>query len=72
MLANDLRRFCIEEDGLTATEYAILLALIIVVVITALRTIGTNLGTSFGLVSFGGENGSQLGGQTQASTDVRF
>ena len=42
-----LLRFLREEDGPTAVEYAVMLALIIVMCIGALRTFGTTAGGSF-------------------------
>ena len=42
-----LKRLIREEDGPTATEYAVMLALIIVVSITAIGLMGTNLSASF-------------------------
>jgi len=40
-------RFVRDESGATAIEYGLIAALIAVVVITALSTIGTNLNTKF-------------------------
>ena len=45
-LVNFLKR----EDGPTAVEYAVMLALIIVVCIAAITTLGTNANTTFGTV----------------------
>jgi pilus assembly protein Flp/PilA len=42
-VANFLKR----EDGPTAVEYAVMLALIIVVCITAITTLGTNANKTF-------------------------
>lgn len=42
-----LRRFLIEESGPTAVEYAVMLALIVLVCITSIRTVGTNAKTVF-------------------------
>jgi len=42
-----LKNFLHNEDGATAIEYGLIAALIAVVVIGALTTIGTNLNTSF-------------------------
>ncbi|HLN27837.1 MAG TPA: Flp family type IVb pilin [Gemmataceae bacterium] len=39
--------FLREEDGPTAVEYAVMLALIIVVCIGAITTLGTNANTTF-------------------------
>jgi len=42
-----LHAFIANENGATAIEYGLIAALIAVVVITALTTIGTNLSTTF-------------------------
>jgi pilus assembly protein Flp/PilA len=42
-----LNRFVKDESGATAIEYGLIAALIAVVIISALRTIGTNLNTAF-------------------------
>ena len=47
--------FLKNEDGPTAVEYAVMLALIIVVCITAITTLGNNANTTFSYV------GSQVG-----------
>ncbi|MBI5760676.1 MAG: Flp family type IVb pilin [Planctomycetales bacterium] len=54
--ARRLRRFLISEDGPTAVEYAVMLALIVVVCLTAISAIGTNASTTFKSI------GDQLGG----------
>src|SRR4029078_281702 len=41
------RQFLVSEDGPTAVEYAVMLALIIIVCLTAIGTIGTNANTTF-------------------------
>ena len=41
------KKFIANEDGATAIEYGLIAALIAVVIITALTTIGTNLNTAF-------------------------
>ncbi|WP_082494279.1 MULTISPECIES: Flp family type IVb pilin [unclassified Methylobacterium] len=41
------KRFASDESGATAIEYGLIAALIAVVVITALTTIGTNLNATF-------------------------
>jgi pilus assembly protein Flp/PilA len=46
-LALKLRRFLVSEDGPTAVEYAVMLALIVIVCLTAISTIGTNANTTF-------------------------
>ena len=43
--------FLKKEDGPTAVEYAVMLALIIVVCITAITTLGTKANTTFNEVS---------------------
>lgn len=42
-----VRRFLASEDGPTAVEYAVMLALIIVVCLTAIQTIGTQANSTF-------------------------
>jgi len=42
-----LARFVKEEDGPTAVEYAVMLALIIVVCITAITTLGSRANCTF-------------------------
>ena len=44
---NLIKSFLIEEDGPTAVEYAVMLALIIVVCIIAVRAIGTSASSTF-------------------------
>ena len=46
-LALKLRRFLVSEDGPTAVEYAVMLALIIIVCLAAIGTIGTKANTTF-------------------------
>ena len=55
-LASRIRRFLTSEDGPTAVEYAVMLALIIVVCITAITTLGSNANNTFSYV------GTQIGG----------
>ena len=43
-------RFMNDESGATAIEYGLIAALIAVVIVTAVTTIGTKLNTSFGNV----------------------
>ena len=45
-----IQRFLSNEDGPTAVEYAVMLALIIVVCITAITTLGTNTNNTFSYV----------------------
>ena len=45
-----LMRFFKDEDGATAVEYAIMVALIAVVIIAAVQAIGTQANTTFGTV----------------------
>lgn len=42
-----MRRFMVAEDGPTAVEYAVMLALIVVVCLAAIGTIGTNASNTF-------------------------
>jgi pilus assembly protein Flp/PilA len=52
---NSLVYFLKNEDGPTAVEYAVMLALIIVVCITAITTLGSNANNTFSYV------GTQVG-----------
>ena len=45
--AQSVGNFVKREDGPTAVEYAVMLALIIVVCITAITTLGTNANATF-------------------------
>jgi len=51
-----VRSFISDESGPTAVEYAVMLALIIVVCITAVTTLGTNANNTFSYV------GNSIGG----------
>lgn len=42
-----VQRFLKSEDGPTAVEYAIMLALIVIVCLTAIQAIGTNAASAF-------------------------
>ncbi|HID22991.1 MAG TPA: Flp family type IVb pilin [Planctomycetaceae bacterium] len=46
-LAKSVKRFLVSEDGPTAVEYAVMLALIIVVCLAAVQAIGTNANSQF-------------------------
>ncbi|HEX3599106.1 MAG TPA: Flp family type IVb pilin [Lacipirellulaceae bacterium] len=46
-LALKVQRFLVSEDGPTAVEYAVMLALIVIVCLTAIRSIGTKANTTF-------------------------
>ena len=50
-LALKMKRFLASEDGPTAVEYAVMLALIVIVCLTAIKSIGTNANTTFGNVA---------------------
>jgi pilus assembly protein Flp/PilA len=44
-------RFLVSEDGPTAVEYAVMLALIVVVCLTAIQAVGTHANTKFNQVA---------------------
>ena len=46
-LALKAQRFLASEDGPTAVEYAVMLALIVIVCLTAIQAIGTNANATF-------------------------
>ena len=48
-----MNRFLKDDSGATAIEYGLIAALIAVVIITALKTIGSNLLTAFNAVGSG-------------------
>ncbi|MCA9188122.1 MAG: Flp family type IVb pilin [Pirellulaceae bacterium] len=54
--AKKIGRFLASEDGPTAVEYAVMLALIVIVCLTAITSIGTNANSTFSDVA------DQLGG----------
>jgi pilus assembly protein Flp/PilA len=51
MLAKKLQRFLVSEDGPTAVEYAVMLALIVIVCLTAIQAIGTNANSTFNRIA---------------------
>ena len=55
-LAEKVKRLVVSEAGPTAVEYAIMLALVVIVCLAAIRTIGTRTNTTLETVS------SELGG----------
>ncbi len=46
-----VRRFLVSEDGPTAVEYAVMLALILVACITIVTTLGTSVSSTFSKVN---------------------
>ena len=46
-----LNRFVADQSGATAIEYGLIAGLIAVVIIAAVKSIGTNLSTKFGQVA---------------------
>lgn len=46
-MLNTIKRFLREEDGPTATEYAVMLALVIVVVIASVAALGSKVDAIF-------------------------
>ena len=54
--AKKVQRFLVSEDGPTAVEYAVMLALIVIVCLTAIRSVGANANATFTSVA------AQLGG----------
>lgn len=51
LLISAIRQFFRSEEGPTAVEYAVMLALIVVVCITAIGSVGTNASAKFQTVS---------------------
>ena|SRR5947209_5020086 len=50
-IAQRVRRFLVSEDGPTAVEYAVMLALIIIVCLVAITSVGTQASTTFSNVA---------------------
>jgi pilus assembly protein Flp/PilA len=50
-LYSSISRFVRSEDGPTAVEYAVMLALILVACITIITTLGTSISSTFGTVN---------------------
>ncbi|MBL9091951.1 MAG: Flp family type IVb pilin [Planctomycetaceae bacterium] len=46
-----IKKFLQSEDGPTAVEYAVMLALIVVVCLTTIQSLGTNANATFSKVS---------------------
>ena len=46
-LVTKVQRFLKSEDGPTAVEYAVMLALIVIVCLTAIQAVGTNAESAF-------------------------
>jgi pilus assembly protein Flp/PilA len=47
-IVQSVSRFIVSEDGPTAVEYAVMLALIVIVCLTAITSVGTNANAVFG------------------------
>jgi pilus assembly protein Flp/PilA len=45
--ANSVKQFLVSEDGPTAVEYAVMLALIVIVCLAAIQAIGESANTTF-------------------------
>ncbi len=50
-LTKKLRNFLVSEDGPTAVEYAVMLALILVACIAVVTTLGQSISSKFGTVN---------------------
>jgi len=57
-LTKHVKRFLVSEDGPTATEYAVMLALIIIVALAAIQLLGTKVSTIFTNVESGLPDGT--------------
>jgi pilus assembly protein Flp/PilA len=53
-----VQRFLADDSGPTAVEYAVMLALIVVVCIAAITALGTNASSTFANVALNGAAGS--------------
>jgi pilus assembly protein Flp/PilA len=52
-MSNFMNRFANDESGATAIEYGLIVALIAVVIITAVSTLGTKLNNAFTKINTG-------------------
>ena len=57
-LVSRVQAFLVNEDGPTATEYAVMLALIIIVALGAITLLGQKVNTIFGNVETGLPDGA--------------
>lgn len=51
LLAQKVQRFLVSEDGPTAVEYAVMLALIVIVCLAAISSVGTQTSSTFSNVA---------------------
>ncbi len=58
---NGFARFWREEDGATSVEYALMVALIAVVIIVAVKALGTSVSEKFSLVATELDNAGPTG-----------
>jgi pilus assembly protein Flp/PilA len=49
--ANSVKKFLVSEDGPTAVEYAVMLALIVIVCLASVSAVGSNANARFNKVS---------------------
>jgi pilus assembly protein Flp/PilA len=49
--AKKVQNFLVSEDGPTAVEYAVMLALIVIVCLTAIQAVGTNAADTFNAIA---------------------
>ena len=49
--AKKVQNFLVSEDGPTAVEYAVMLALIVIVCLTAIQAVGTNAANTFNKIA---------------------
>ena len=66
--AQKVKRFLKSEDGPTAVEYAVMLALIVIVCLTAIQSIGTNANTVFQKIASTLQTSSAICGRTGAAS----
>ena len=50
-IAQSIKHFLVSEDGPTAVEYAVMLALIVIVCLTAITAVGTKASAKFTEIS---------------------
>ncbi|MFI4874428.1 MULTISPECIES: Flp family type IVb pilin [Blastopirellula] len=64
VLAQKIQNFLVSEDGPTAVEYAVMLALIVIVCLTAIQAIGTQANATFTKIGNDMSTANATGGAT--------
>ena len=71
-IVSKVQRFLKSEDGPTAVEYAIMLALIVIVCLTAIQAIGTNASSAFSDIASDIDSARTMGGFSGSTAKNSF